>query len=108
MIGVQLGGAAKAYDWNRLSESRVINDAIGDRPIVLALALDRQSFAVFARPDARDEFTIDGDVLSSGGSSYDLEGRDVAESSRRLESVKAYQEFWHSWRTFHPGTQRYP
>ncbi len=24
-----------------------------------------------------------------------------------LEAVQSYQEFWHSWRFFHPGTTKY-
>jgi Protein of unknown function (DUF3179) len=105
VVGVQIGGASKAYDWNRLAEARVINDAIGAHPVVLALALDRQSFAAFERPDPTTEFTIDGDVLSAGGRSYDFNGRELDAPSRRLEPVPAHQEFWHSWRTFHPATQ---
>lgn len=48
-----------------------------------------------------------GDTLVAGGRAYDLLGRDLADPSRRLARVPASQEFWHSWRTFHPGTGRY-
>ncbi len=107
VVGVQIGPVSKAYDWNRLKQQRVINDVIGQTPIVLALAIDRKSFAVFERPVAADDCTITGDILSVKGRSYDFAGRDLAGSARRLQMVEAYQEFWHSWRTFHPDTRQY-
>jgi hypothetical protein len=106
VVGIELGGVSKAYDWNRLSELRVINDRIAETPIVLALAVDGKSFAAFECPADAGEFTISGDTLLANGKSYDLSGRDVAEPSRQLKRITPYQEFWHSWRTFHPGTQR--
>jgi hypothetical protein len=27
---------------------------------------------------------------------------------QKLAPVQAYQEFWHSWKTFHPATTEYP
>ncbi len=106
VVGVELGGASKAWDWNRLKSERVINDVVGGRSIVLALGADGQSFAAFLRPEAAQTFTIEGDVLSAGGKSWDLAGRELGDPTQRLEHVAAFQEFWHSWRTFHPGTTR--
>ena len=107
MVGLQIGTASKAYDWNRLSKERVINDTIGATPIVLALAEDQQSFTAFERPVGADTFTIQNDTLSANGRSYDFSGRDLGAPAQRLRSVTAHQEFWHSWRTFHPNTQQY-
>jgi hypothetical protein len=105
VVGVQAGALSKAYDWNRLKEQRVINDEIGDTPIVLALSSDQQSFAAFERPAASELFTLRDDTLISAGRSYDLSGRAHAASMQRLRKLPAYQEFWHSWRTFHPETK---
>jgi len=106
VVGIELGGAAKAFDWNALKQAHVLNDVVGGQPIVLALAPDGQGFAAFLRPNASEPFTLEGDVLSGGGRSYDLAGRDRADPARRLVVVNAHQEFWHSWRTFHPDTLR--
>lgn len=108
VLGVQIAGVSKAYDWNRLKEDRVINDTIGDTPVVLALSTDQQSFASFAAPAGQGAFTIADDVLSANGKSFDFGGRELGEPSAGLTAVEAHQEFWHSWRTFHPGTLRYP
>jgi hypothetical protein len=107
VAGVTIGTASKAYDWNRLKAERVINDRVGNTPIVLALAGDEQSFAVFERPVETEAFSISDDILSAGGKSYDFAGHDLMTPSQHLKRVTAYQEFWHSWRTFHPDTGTY-
>ncbi len=107
VVGVTIGTASKAYDWNRLKVERVINDRVGGTPIVLALAADEQSFAAFERPTEAERFSIHEDVFFAGGKSYDFAGRSLSEPSQQLKGVTAYQEFWHGWRTFHPHTDQY-
>jgi Protein of unknown function (DUF3179) len=104
VVGLQLGSFSKAYDWNRLKEKRIINDVLGDVPVVLVVSKDNNSFAAFRRPGYSWQFTLDGDVLSAFGQRYDLSGRNLAAKTAPLEVLDAHQEFWHSWRTFHPGT----
>ena len=104
-MGVQVGGVSKAYDWNRLKEQRVINDQVADTPIVLVLSADQQSFAAFERPAASELFTIQDDTLNSAGKSYDFSGHELTAPAHYLRKLPAYQEFWHSWRTFHPETK---
>ena len=105
VVGLSLGGEHRAYDWNRLRRERVVNDVVGGTPIVLAMAGDRASFVAFARPDPETRFALRGDSLvAAGGRAYALSGRGASDA---LTPVTAYQEFWHSWRTFHPGTTTY-
>ena len=104
VVGLTVGRASKAYDWNRLRRERIVNDTLGGKPIVLVLAADRTSFFAFERPDPATRFGIRRDSLLAPGHAYDLNGQGVMGS---LKKVPASQEFWHSWRTFHPGTRRY-
>ncbi len=104
VIGIALNGAAKAYDWKRLRRERVINDSVGGVPVLLALGPDSISFFAFRRPDASTQFTLRGDSLLTTAGSYALNGRGAAGS---LSAINASQEFWHSWRTFQPGTTKY-
>jgi len=106
VIGIDRGTVSKAYDWNELKARRVINDRVGDTPIVLALAEDGQGFAAFERPVDAPAFTIGGNVLTANGRSYDFSGRDLATGAPALTPIAASQEFWHSWLAFHPATQR--
>ena len=104
VVGIALNGAARAYDWQRLRRERVINDVLGGVPIVLALGPDSVSFFAFQRPDAATPFTVLGDSLVARSRSYALNGRGPAGA---LSAINASQEFWHSWRTFQPGTTKY-
>jgi len=104
VVGLTVRGESRAYDWNRLRRDRVVNDQLGGRPIVLVLAADLASFFAFERPDSATRFTVRGDSLVAGAKTYALTGRGAAGVLRPLS---ASQEFWHSWRTFHPGTGTY-
>jgi hypothetical protein len=104
VVGITVNGQSKAYDWNRLRRERVVNDVIGGRPIVLALASDTTSFVAFVRPNVGAKFMVRNDSLVAGVASYAFNGRG---DNGALEPVNASQEFWHSWRTFQPATARY-
>jgi hypothetical protein len=107
VVGVQHGTGTKAYDWNKLVEERIINDNINDTPIVLALSDDEQSFIVFRRPSHSEIFSIQNDTLRSANGGYDFSGKHLEVDSLSLRRVNAYQEYWHSWKTFHPNTEVY-
>ena len=102
VVGITVKGESKAYDWNRLRRENVVNDVLGGRPIVLALAQDRASFFAFERPDSL-RYALRGDSLVAKGRVYSLAGT----GSIGLKPIFASQEFWHSWRTFHPDTKTY-
>jgi Protein of unknown function (DUF3179) len=104
VVGIALGGAARAYDWKRLRRERVINDTVGGVPVVLALGPDSVSFFAFQRPDTAARFALRGDSLIAGSAAYALNGRGP---DGRLAAINASQEFWHSWRTFQPATTQY-
>ena len=104
VVGLTANHRSKAYDWNRLRRERVVNDELGGVPIVLVLADDNASFFAFERPDAKSRFTLRGDSLIAQGRAYAFSGRGA---SGELKPINASQEFWHSWRSFQPGTERY-
>ena len=104
IVGIDIDKHAKAYDWFDLKKQRVINDKVGDVPVVLVIASDDQSFLAFKR-SADDNFILRNDSLIGTTNRYDLVGRSADGS--KLPVIKAYQEFWHSWNTFHPYTEKY-
>ena len=99
--------ASKAFDWNRLKQERVINEKVGEQPVVIALADDGKSFFAFERPDAAAVFSLQNDTLFNGEKSWNLLGKAYDPANQDLKKITAYQEFWHSWMTFHPHTTRY-
>ncbi|WP_394990479.1 DUF3179 domain-containing (seleno)protein [Emticicia sp.] len=106
VVGIELGKDSKAFDWLRLKRERVINDQVGNQPVLVVLAADNKSFFAFERPTKEARFFIKNDTLNIDNKRFTLNGNSVDKSSS-LKPIKAYQEFWHSWQTFHPATKKY-
>jgi len=104
VVGIDINSQAKAFDWFDLKKARAINDKVGNTPVVVILANDDQSFAAFKRNEG-ENFILRNDSLIGTTNRYDLLGNSADGS--KLPMVKAYQEFWHSWQTFHPYTEKY-
>ena len=99
----------------------MINDSIGDLPLVIVIDNDNASFHVFDRRIQMPgsyigvtmvvHFTIDKDGLHDieTNSLWNTEGLCLEGSSKgqQLKKIQASQEFWHSWKSFHPGTTIY-
>jgi hypothetical protein len=106
VVGIEVENASKAYDWNELKAKRVINDNVQNKNIVVALTEDQQTYCVFVRPGA-ELFTISHDTLFSNGRAYDFAGRNLENKNEQLTPVPSKQEFWHSWKQFHPATLKH-
>jgi hypothetical protein len=111
VVGVQLGNVSRAYDWNDLVSLRIINDTLNAVPILLTLEGDTASFHVFKRDSLSFKLIVPGDKLQDEQtqSEWSLRGESVGGDfmGKRLPPVQAYQEFWHSWKTFHPQTTQF-
>jgi hypothetical protein len=115
VVGVVVNGQARAYDWNELARQEIISDTLNGKPILLVIEKDKASFHCWSRElngrvlqfslDAASQKMIDG----STNTAWDMNGvcTEGAYQGSRLLSIPAYQEFWHSWQSFHPGTSTY-
>ncbi len=106
VVGIETGGQSKAYDWNQLKANRLIEDNIAGKPIALVLANDNKSFFAFEKPAATSTVSLVKDSVLVNGQPYRLNGNSFA-GTNGLKRIPAYQEFWHSWKTFHPATAVY-
>jgi hypothetical protein len=106
IVGIEFNGQSKAFDWNRLEKQKIVNDAVGNQPIVLVLANDKKSFFAFKRPAATVVFSVKNDTLYQDKQAFDLLGRAVGSAAPPLTRINAYQEYWHSWQAFHPHTRK--
>ncbi len=115
VIGVQHLETARAYDWNQLVKDRIIQDSLPWYPIMITLESDTASFHAFntlvdgqnlrfERADA--ESTLKD---TNTGSLWNADGKSISGPlvGKQLMQIQAYQEFWHSWQTFHPATTKY-
>lgn len=102
VIGIKSGTASKAYDWNRLKTEKIIYDQLNNTPLLLVLAADQKSFFAFSIAGI-EKPTLRNDTLFSGNKHFTIHGKGI-DTSYNLSPIPAYQEFWHSWKTFNPGT----
>jgi hypothetical protein len=98
---------AKAFDWNRLKKERIIHDQIGNHLVLVVLGSDNVSFQAFNRRNDQGPFALRQDTLTSDGKAWNLLGQPLTPETDALTRVSAWQEFWHSWKTFHPYTTKY-
>jgi hypothetical protein len=103
VVGVKAGKESKAYDWNQLKREKLIQDRIGPTPVLIVLSKNDKSFFAFERPGDNSTFSLDGDTLIFDNHKYRINGKGI-DTSFSLKPLPATQEFWHSWRTFNPGT----
>jgi Ca2+/Na+ antiporter len=108
VVGIQQGTDSKAYDWNDLVRLRTINDFVNEVPVLLTLEPDSVSFHAWNR-DTLDFSLSDGLRDRQTSSTWNWQGQCTEGKLKgaQLKFVQAYQEFWHSWKTFHPGTIQY-
>jgi len=111
MVGIIVNGQPKAYDWRHLFKKRIVNDQVNHTPLFVAIEKDSLTYHVFSS-------TVNGKALhfkldTSGiltdqetASVWDWEGLATAGALKglQLNKIQAYQEYWHSWKHFHPGT----
>jgi len=130
VLAAIIGESAKAYPFEILREERVINDAIGETPIVVFF----QSGVASALGDyvidtARDigtagmyQSSFDGQILhftannhdgsftdEETGSTWNAFGEAIAGelAGSQLNWVHAFPHFWFAWAAFHPETEVY-
>lgn len=115
VIGVVHNGITKAYDWNALVSKEIIADSVPGLPLLVALENDSTSFHVwnrqvngqslqFQKTKAQNTLT---DINTN--STWNMNGTCTAGALKgsQLITVQSYQEFWHSWKNFHPATAIY-
>jgi hypothetical protein len=116
VVGIRLGGAARAYPLEALQRQSPVQDAVGGVPILLAVGEDGRSvrafervvegrpLSFFARPGV--PFRL---VDSETGSEWSFAGEAVAGplQGKRLARVQALKDYWFDWRTYNPATSIY-
>jgi hypothetical protein len=116
VVGVRLGGAARAYPLAALQRQSPVQDTVGGVPILLVFGEDGRSVRAFYR-------TVDGRPLSffarpgaplrlvdaETGSEWGFAGEATAGplAGKKLVWVQALKDYWFDWRTYNPATSIY-
>ena len=115
VVGVEAGGAAKAYPVEALARQNPIVDQIGDTPLLILLADDGKSVRVFdRRVDGRalEFFLMPGThtlIDKETGGAWDFTGTAAsgALAGRKLARLQPVKDYWFDWKTYHPETGVY-
>jgi hypothetical protein len=113
VVGVSHDGAARAYPRPAVAEADVVNDAVGDRPVVVTVDANGDLQAYDRRVDGQTlRFEPDGDAhLRAGASRWEratgtaVSGPFAGTTLARANDVSPL--FWFAWSDFHPGTDVY-
>ncbi len=115
IVGVELNKYARAYDWNELVEKLWIEDELFSTPILLTIELNKKTHYVLRRE-------LEGNILHFETDSISRKLKDKETHSlwlpngravqgplqgKQLSRVQSYQEYWHSWKQFHPETTQF-
>jgi len=112
VVGIVENNFSKAYDWNDLVKEKIINDSLHSTPVVLILENDGVTFHAFKSvvEGQKLQFTWNDSLRilqdRNTGSTWTWNGicTNGILKNKSLTSIQSYQEFWHSWQTFHPNS----
>lgn len=113
IVGLNLGGATRAYPLDRLEQVRVINEQLGGQPVLIVHQPTSETTTAFvARVDGTpltfDEANADATALvdRETQSRWDAYGTCTAGKLKgtRLEELILEPEYWFSWSEFHRST----
>ena len=113
VIGLEIDGHSRAYNWNELHKRRLVMDSIGDTSLLLLSSEDGTSpFAYYPTIDGQElTFEINGDELTDTNtqSKWDLFGRCVEGKmkGKELTKVQIYKQFIRAWISFRPDSSFY-
>ncbi len=112
VLGVTTGEAARAYWFKTVLEvGGVVNDRVGETPVVVASTHD--SLVAYVRRVEGDvlRFDRDGDALTAGGSRWEPVSGRAREGPHEGTTLERANDrspmFWFAWRDFFPGTSVY-
>ncbi|MET3981304.1 hypothetical protein ABIB62_003826 [Mucilaginibacter sp. UYP25] len=111
MIGVIVQGQPKAYDWRAMVRKRTLNDKIKNTSLLIAMEKDSVNYHAWnSTVNGKSlNFQVNADEQLTDdetSSIWDWKGTCTSGSYKgsHLAVVQAYQEYWRSWKQFHPNT----
>ncbi len=115
VYGIRLGGAARAWPLSRLYAERVVNDQLGEVPLVLVADPGAGSVRAYRRgpltfrPATSPDQLVDAEGRPWRVAEHRLERLDGAHQAAEGagERVPGHVAFWFGWYAFFPATEVY-
>ena len=116
MLGMTVGDAARAFPLKRVEEERVVQDRVGETPVVLVVGPDGKSVRAFVSRVRGQETQFFRSqqgpwslVDATGASQWDFRGCATSGPAQGtcLEPVGVVKDYWFDWRNYHPDTTVY-
>jgi len=112
VIGIEAGGAHKAYPVAALHQAPLLNDMVGARPVVLIYAANTDTTTAFSRVAGGRTLTFKAStpgliVDDETGSAWTAYGECTAGKfkGQRLERIVPQPGLWFAWAEFNPDTE---
>jgi hypothetical protein len=116
LIGMEIGGASRAYPMPAVLAQSPVQDRLGGTPILLVVGPDGKSVRAFvSRLDGKDIelFRKSGSewvmVDSTSGSEWNFQGCAITgpAQGKCLQPLPVLKDYWFDWRNYHPETSVY-
>jgi hypothetical protein len=112
VVGVTDGDAARAYPLEAVEEAGVVNDEVGDLPVIVTVAARETLVAYDRRVDGETlAFERDGEVLVAGGSRWNPMTGEAVDGPYGGTALAPANErspmFFFAWESFNPETDVY-
>ena len=111
VLGIIVNGQAKAYDWKNLVKKRLVNDHINQTQLLVCIEKDSLTFHAFNvlinEKPLHFNLNAAGQLTDQETASiWNWDGLAISGTLKdsQLVKIQAYQEYWHSWKHFHPNT----
>jgi hypothetical protein len=116
VLGLELGGQARAVPLDRVRSQSPVQDKVAGVPVVLVAGPDGESVRGFRSQLNGSEIELYRDRQSSpwqlvdaAGNTWNFQGCAVAgpAAGQCLEKIALLKDYWFDWRNYHPHTTVY-
>jgi hypothetical protein len=120
VLGVRLGSAVKAYPFTHLSQAQVINDTVGNTPVLIVFREKSATGLVFNRRVDEQVLTFVATEKAHGGlmtlrdehtgslwSAFKGMALEGLLRGKQLEQLPSTYAFWFAWKDYYPETGLY-
>jgi len=115
IVGLEAGGARRAYPLDALGKARVVNDRLGTEAVLIVYRPDSDTVTTFSRTIAARTLTFEWRARSGDLTDVETHSRwnaygeclDGELRGTELKALIGVRQFWWSWAAFFPGTDIY-